>query len=206
MKKSQIEKLVGVSPTGETRSLTAEQIALCADVSLWEKTNTQLKTLMAETQDAGTEYKCLDILHYRKAHAQMGEVEKRLASIAQGIVPVCNSLESAISLLGEQIATVLVLQNEERASKGLDTKDSVSFGLLQSKVFQVHRAGYAPTFVTLTGDVTAKLGAGKKAVKKINQDAAWRMNMAKQAMKAQEEINRKWAEYEENEVENTDRW
>lgn len=206
MRKEKIQKLVGVSSTGETMALTAEQIAICSDVSLWEKTNEELKKLMVETQDASTEYKCLDILSYRKSHAQVSEIEKVLSDVAQGIVPVGNALESAISNLGNKIALVLLLQNEERKSKGLETKDSISFGLLSSKVFSVRRAGYPETFVTLTGDVTAKLGAGKKAIKAINRDAAWRLAMAKDAARKQAEIDRKWNEYEQNEVENADRW
>ena len=186
---------VAIASTGETLSLTAEQIQISnGQAYLWSKPDSELIETLADTNDASIQYACIDILKYRRTHGTRTDLEKALNSVSIGLAPARNALDSAISSLGQSICMVLVLQNEERKAKGLEAKDSLSLGLLNNRVFTVKRTGYPETHLTVSGDLNVNSRVAKKALKAISKDAAWRLNLSKQALKNQEAIKRAWNE------------
>lgn len=189
---------VAIASTGETLSLTAEQIQIAnGQAYLWSKSNEDLIETLSDTNDASVQYVCIDILKWRRTHGNRTDLEKALNDVSVGLAPARNALDSAISSLGQSICLVLVLQNEERKAKGLDAKDSLSLGLLNNRVFTVKRTGFPETHLTVSGDLNVNSRVAKKALKAISKDAAWRLNLSKQALKNQEAIKRAYADLDE---------
>lgn len=204
MKKNLITKNVtAVSSNGETISLTPEQIAISKDVSLWTKTNEEIKKLMIETQDANVEYVCLDILSWRKRNANVTAFEKATRDVSLALAPANTYLSSLVNEIGQKLLKVLILENEERKTKGLESKDSINLSLFQNKLFSTLHNG-REVYGTIGASLFATSQVGKKALKSAMKDGAWRIALAEQDRKRQAEIDRIWKQDQENAAEQMD--
>lgn len=204
MKKNLITKNVtAVSLNGETISLTPEQIAISKDVSLWTKTNEEIKKLMVETQDANVEYVCLDILSWRKRNASQTSLDKATRDVSLALAPANTYLSSLVNEIGQKLLQVLILENEERKTKGLEAKDSINLSLFQNKLFSALHNG-REVYGTIGASLFATSQVGKKALKSAMKDGAWRIALAEQERKRQAEIDRIWKQDQENAKEQMD--
>lgn len=204
-KKSKNTVVAMDTDSGNAIVLSEEQVNVCSNSKLWAMSDKELKALIGTSEVEQETDGAVSILAWRKKHSNETELEKLEKEASLKLEPLRKYISTFTSENGALFGKLFTLQNKERVASGKDEQESLNIAFSSLKPFTL-RVNGIETFFSIGAGMTVTAKVGKRSLKKLSQDAMQRLAWKKQAEERQAEIERKWNEYEEQGVENADRW